>query len=48
MTGVQTCALPIYTPFDGLLDYWRVSDGVLAPDDFLYVNIPKGTLILFK
>ena len=37
-----------HTPFAGLLDYWRVSDGVLAPDDFLYVNIPNGTLILFK
>ncbi len=36
-----------YTPFDGLLDCWRVSDGVLDPDDFLYVS-PQGMTILLR
>jgi len=31
--------------FDGLLDTWRVSDGLVAPDGLLYFNIPRGTLI---
>lgn len=34
-----------YTPFDGLLDCWRLSDGVLDPVDFLYVRFPQGTII---
>lgn len=37
-----------YTPFDGLLDCWRLSDGVLAPADFLYVRYPEGTIITFR
>ena len=36
-----------YTSFDGMLDCWRVSDGVLDPTDFLYTS-PKGMTILFR
>ncbi|MBR4172112.1 MAG: hypothetical protein IKR48_10710, partial [Kiritimatiellae bacterium] len=34
-----------HTPFDGLLDCWRLSDGVLDPSDFLYVRFPQGTIM---
>jgi hypothetical protein len=32
--------------FDGLLDCWRVSEGALTPDQFLYLGYEKGTLLL--
>jgi hypothetical protein len=31
--------------FDGLLDSWRVSDGLVAPDALLYFSVLRGTLI---
>lgn len=34
--------------FDGLLDTWRLSCGVRTPDDFLYMAVPKGTLIVVR
>ncbi len=34
--------------FDGLLDTWRLSTGVLVPENFLYVAVPKGTLFLIR
>lgn len=34
--------------FDGLLDTWRLSVGVLAPENFLYVDVPKGTFVIIR
>jgi len=31
--------------FDGLLDCWRASGGLVASEDLLYFSIPRGTLI---
>lgn len=31
--------------FDGLLDCWRVSSGLVNPDDLLYFSVVRGTLI---
>ncbi len=31
--------------FDGLIDAWRVSDGLVSPDDLLYFSVLRGTLI---
>lgn len=31
--------------FDGLLDCWRVTEGALAPDQFLYLGYSNGTII---
>lgn len=31
--------------FDGLLDCWRVSEGALTPDQFLYLGYDRGTMI---
>lgn len=31
--------------FDGLLDCWRASSGLIAPEGLLYFSIPRGTLI---
>jgi hypothetical protein len=34
--------------FDGMLDCWRVTDGTLTPDQFMYLGYERGTLILIK
>ncbi|MFO7936646.1 MAG: LamG-like jellyroll fold domain-containing protein [Kiritimatiellia bacterium] len=39
---------PGETSFDGYLDCWRVSAGLLSAEDLLYVHIPGGTVILVK
>jgi len=31
--------------FDGLLDSWRVSSGIVAPDDLLFFSVMRGTLL---
>ncbi|MDD2600636.1 MAG: hypothetical protein PHO37_15675 [Kiritimatiellae bacterium] len=35
-------------PFDGLLDCWRVTEGVLEPEQFLYLGYSRETLILLR
>jgi len=34
--------------FDGLLDCWRITDGTLTPDQFMYLGYERGTLILIQ
>jgi hypothetical protein len=34
--------------FDGLLDCWRVSEGALTPDQFLYLGYGTGTILLLQ
>jgi hypothetical protein len=34
--------------FNGLFDCWRVSEGALTPEQFLYLGYGKGTMILIR
>ena len=34
--------------FDGMLDCWRVSSGVLTTEEFMYLGYERGTLIMLR
>ena len=37
-----------HASFDGLLDCWRVSEGALAPAQFLYMGFDPGTRFILR
>jgi len=37
-----------HASFDGLLDCWRVSEGALAPAQFLYMGFDPGTRLILR
>jgi hypothetical protein len=34
--------------FNGLLDCWRITEGALEPDDFMYVEFQRSTLMIIR